>query len=153
MRQRNSDGTYAVKHGMTGTRLHNIWMGMLQRCNDENFCTYYRYGGRGIKVCEEWLEFIPFMEWAFASGYNDKLSIDRKDVNGNYEPSNCRWVTESVQQNNRRDNIMITIDGQTRSLAEWVREYGVNYAVAYARYKSGMPVEEVFDRADRRYKR
>lgn len=152
-RERKADGTFTAKHGMTGTRLHNIWMRMLQRCEDKNCCNYHRYGGRGILVCEEWHEFVPFMEWAFAVGYNDSLSIDRMDVNGNYEPSNCRWSTEYEKQNNRRNNIRITIDRQTRSLAEWAREYGMNYAVVYARFKRGIPIGEIFDRGDRRYKR
>ncbi len=88
-----------VKHGKRYTRLYTIWCSMKSRCNDSE--NEY-YGGRGITYCDEWEDFEPFYRWAMANGYNDELSIDRIDSNGNYEPSNCRWVDSTTQSINRR---------------------------------------------------
>ena len=96
-----------AKHDMYKDRLYRVWCGMKARCETPSARNYKNYGGRGISVCEEWKEFIPFYEWAIANGYNDKAeygkcTIDRIDVNGNYEPSNCRWVDMKTQNNNKR---------------------------------------------------
>lgn len=84
------------------TRLYNIWNHAEQRCNNVNDKAYKNYGGRGITICKEWLEFIPFKEWALNNGYKDNLTIDRRDNDGNYEPSNCRWTTRIEQNRNSR---------------------------------------------------
>lgn len=84
------------------TRLYNIWVGMRKRCNSKANRAYKWYGGRGICVCRDWDRFIVFREWAITNGYADNLTIDRIDVNGNYEPSNCRWITIQEQQKNKR---------------------------------------------------
>ena len=116
------------RHGLSKTPLYNSWRDMKIRCYNENSPSYVNYGGRGIKVCEEWLnDFMTFYKWAMANGYKKGLSIDRIDVNGNYEPNNCRWVSMKVQQNNRRNNHYITYRGETHTLMEWSEITGINY--------------------------
>lgn len=93
------------RHGMSGTRIYDIWRDMRHRCNCPGMRNYQYYGGRGISVCKEWNDsFEAFLAWAMENGYADNLTIDRKDVNGNYEPSNCRWSGKSVQSANRRSS-------------------------------------------------
>ena len=100
-------------------RIHGIWRGMKQRCQNPNCHSYKNYGGRGINICDEWLDFENFYEWALSSGYQDELQIDRINNDGNYEPSNCRWVTPKENARNKRNNRYITIDGETRCISEW----------------------------------
>lgn len=92
-----------TKHGMSGTRLYRTWYTIRRRCYEEKFKYYYNYGGRGIKVCDEWRNsFEAFRDWAFATGYSDDLFIDRIDNDGDYSPYNCRFVTRSVNTQNTR---------------------------------------------------
>ena len=121
-------------------RLYGIWSGMKSRCYDENVEHFDRYGGRGIIVCDEWLGnngFENFYKWAKNNGYKNGLTIDRIDVNGNYEPSNCRWATNKEQQNNKRTNVFITVDGIEMTMAQAAEKYGVKYGTLRARIKSG----------------
>lgn len=117
------------KHGMSYTRLYTIWALMKARCVNPNRKEYPRYGGRGIKVFDEWLEFQPFMEWAIESGYSDELTLDRKDNDGNYTPDNCRWVTRLVQAYNKSNNRYITHNGETKTICQWAEEYNIPYYV------------------------
>lgn len=110
------------------TRLYNIYHGIKKRCYKKSEKSYDHYGGRGITVCAEWQnDFQAFYDWAMANGYADNLTIDRIDVNGNYEPANCRWVDMKNQCNNRRNNHLITYNGKSQTIAQWAAEYGVKY--------------------------
>lgn len=131
-----------AKHGKFGSRIYNIWAGMKSRCLNENDPKYPIYGGRGIRICEEWKSFEPFYEWAKNGGYSDELSIDRIDVNGNYEPSNCRWATPAEQSNNKRCNRFISAYGKTMTVAEWAALLGVPAWRIYARLKRGWTDEQ-----------
>ena len=127
------------QRGPAHTRQYKIWIGMCHRCFNPKNTRYPYYGGRGIKVCEEWKNnFKSFYDWANANGYRDNLTIDRIDNNGNYEPSNCRWVTRAEQCNNRRTNVVI--NGKT--LKEWAKESIVPYKVLHSRiHKHGWSLE------------
>lgn len=117
------------------TRLYEIWQGMKRRCYNDTDARYCRYGGRGITVCDEWRnDFGSFHDWALENGYNDELTIDRIDNNGNYEPNNCRWSTMSEQCRNRSTNINIKIGNATKTLAEWCKIFDVPYSRVSARY-------------------
>lgn len=96
------DGITAVVHGMSRTKLYHVWNGMKKRCRNKNLPNYKDYGGRGIYVCDQWKEYMPFFTWANSNGYKDGLWIDRIDNDGIYEPNNCRWATPTVQQRNTR---------------------------------------------------
>lgn len=128
-------------HGETKTRLHRIWLNMKNRCNNTKGKKYEIYGGRGIKVCDEWQRFEGFRDWAMTHGYHEHLTIDRIDVNGDYCPDNCRWATQKEQQNNRRNNHFITIDGTTQTMAQWAKEKGIDSSVIKARIKLGWSEE------------
>lgn len=116
-----------LTHGMNGTRIYGIWKGMKDRCLNERSESYKDYGGRGVTIFEDWLNsFESFYNWALQSGYRDDLSIDRIDVNGNYEPSNCRWSTADVQANNKRNNHLLTYEGRTQTISQWAKELGIH---------------------------
>lgn len=113
----------STTHGESKTRLYRIWFAMKRRCQDANQPCYHHYGGRGIRVCEEWNKGYPaFRVWALANGYRDDLTIDRIDCNGHYEPSNCRWITPKEQGFNRRNNHRVSAFGETKTLTEWTQD-------------------------------
>lgn len=125
-------------------RLYKIWSDMKERCSNSNNNAYKDYGGRGIIVCNEWEQsYEVFKEWAINNGYKSNLTIDRINVNGNYEPENCRWVTNKIQQNNRRNNRYIKYNGETKTLSEWAEYMGVNVHTLCSRInQQGMPIDE-----------
>ena len=109
-------------HGLSKHRLYSIYKNMKQRCYNKNRPDYQRYGGKGVRICKEWLDdFKTFYDWAYENGYSDGLSIDRIDVDGNYEPSNCRWVDDKTQARNRTNNRLVKIDGKVKTVSEWVK--------------------------------
>lgn len=108
------------------TRIYSIYKGMKDRCRYKTNDNYERYGGRGIRVCEEWLaDYMNFYNWAINNGYKEGLTLDRIDPNKNYEPDNCRWATYKEQANNTRRNNFITYNGETHTLTEWAEKLGI----------------------------
>lgn len=134
------------KHGETRTRLFKIWCSMHERCERSKHMHYKDYGGRGITVCHGWSEYIPFAKWARENGYTDNLSIDRVDVNGNYEPSNCRWVTDKEQQNNRRNNRNVVYHGNTYTLTQLAEKTGIKKTTLKERLNMGWSVDDAVNR-------
>lgn len=130
-------------HGDSGNKLHNIWKAMRRRCKDDGHADYRYYGGKGIRVCEEWdKNYSEFKAWAINNGYSDGLTIDRIDVNKDYCPENCRWASMTEQANNRTSNIVISNNGETHTLMEWSMIYSIPYSTLYMRLKSGKSFEE-----------
>lgn len=110
------------KHGDSATKLYLMWRTMLRRCRDPRVAAYVNYGARGILVCDEWITYESFRTWALSSGYREGLQIDRIDNNEGYSPSNCRWVTGRENSNNKRNNRRFSAFGETKTVAEWVRD-------------------------------
>lgn len=125
------------------SRLKMIYTNMCTRCNNPNVKVYPRYGGRGIKVCEEWRTFKGFEEWALANGYRDDLTLDRIDNDKGYSPDNCRFVTYMENNQNRRDNRNVTYNGVTKCVTQWARELGIEQTVLCYRLNH-WSVEEAF---------
>lgn len=144
-----SCGCIAKPHGMFGTRIYNVWHTMKERCYVPTQISYPNYGGRGIKVCDEWLDFIPFMNWAYENGYDEnskrgECTLDRIDPNKDYCPENCRWVPYSVQANNKTDNVYLEYNGIIDTLSNHARRAGIKPELAEGRYLKGMKLEDVF---------
>lgn len=122
-------------------RIYCIWYNMHARCNDQSDSHYARYGGRGIKVCSEWYSYDVFFGWAMAHGYDEALTIDRIDNDGDYTPDNCRWATHRTQANNRSNNRHITVAGHTLTHAQWARALGISRQAIRQAVKKGVPAE------------
>jgi hypothetical protein len=131
------EGASHPTHGLSQTRIYSVWHQMIYRCENPKSISYPYYGSRGITVCDEWHDVKLFNKWAMANGYEDKLTIDRIDSDGNYEPSNCRWKTIIEQNNNLRSNHVITINGQSKTMAMWSKEYGIKQSAIYERLQHG----------------
>ena len=120
------EGQSLRTHGLSNTRLNKIWDGMKSRCYNKNSTSYKYYGARGIMVCDEWKnDFKAFYDWAINNGYQDGLSIDRINVDGNYEPSNCRWVDSFAQLSNKSTNVYVEYKGKKQTLSQWSRELNI----------------------------
>lgn len=154
-------GTKGMKldrHGMSKTRLNNVYNSMKSRCYNKNNISYKNYGGRGIKICEEWLGkygFRNFHEWATSNGYDEnsprgKCTIDRINVDGNYEPNNCRWISTKEQSNNTRCNRYIELDGEIYTFKQWCEKYNISPGAVYGRMKRGMDFESALKNPKRK---
>lgn len=145
-----------TKHGGTreNPKLYYVWAAMLQRCHNAKNKWYANYGGRGIVVCEEWrTSYESFREWAFNSGYVENLTIDRIDVNGNYEPSNCQWATKKEQVRNRRVTRFLTFKDKTLPVAEWAERAGLPYRTLHTRINKGWSIERALTTPVKRQQR
>ena len=140
-------------HGKQPARLYRIWSNMKNRCTNPNADNYSFYGGRGIKVCDEWRDdFVPFRAWAMANGYADNLTLDRIDNDGDYSPANCRWETHLRQCNNTRRNHLLTFQGETHTISEWARIVGMKADTLERRINyRGWPVEKALTTSVRRW--
>lgn len=133
-------------------RILKIRRHMLDRCYSTKSGKYKNYGARGIKVCDEWKnDFLTFYNWAINNGFNENLyqkeqSLDRIDVNGNYEPSNCRWVDSKTQARNKTNNVTITYNNETHCIKEWAEILSINSSTISYRLKLGLPLDLVFQK-------
>ena len=130
----------ATKHSLCGTRIYHAYHNMKKRCYNPNSDHYKWYGGENKGICDEWMGedgFKNFAEWSFANGYTDELTIDRIDNSKGYSPDNCRWVTPKQNCRNKRNNHLITIDGETKTLIEWCDVFGINDRTVRSRIRIG----------------
>lgn len=135
--------SYNTKHGKRNTTLYGVWCGMRYRCTNKNRFDYKDYGGRGIKVCDEWRnDFQTFYDWAMLNGYKKGLEVDRINVDGNYEPNNCRLITHSDNCNNKRNNVYLTYNGNTRTMTRWAEKLNIPYSTIKHRHYSGWSDKE-----------
>lgn len=130
------------KHEQSNSKLYGVWRSMKYRCNNPNCHAYENYGGRGIRVCDEWNgSFLSFMCWANEAGYKEGLSLDRIDVNGNYTPDNCRWATAKIQTNNQRNNRLLEYNDEIHTVSEWSEITGISRSAIYGRLKCGWSID------------
>lgn len=131
---------------MERNRLYDMWSNMKQRCSYKKRRDYRYYGGKGVKVCDEWHEYKNFEKWALENGYKEGLSIDRIDFDGNYEPLNCRFVEPEEQQRNKSNNVNLTHNGKTQILSEWAREYNIHCRTLKSRLELGYTIEQALNK-------
>lgn len=147
-KEQDSKNLDRTTHGGSRTRIYDIWKGMILRCEDKDS----RWGGRGIKVCDEWKDFSTFRDWALSNGYRDDLTIDRKDNDGDYTPENCRWTDALHQARNRSTNIDIRIGNSVRCLTEWCEIFDLDYGIVWHRYHEGYDTDKLFKPTQGRYR-
>lgn len=132
----------ATKHNDSRTRLYKSWIGMKQRCYQKKGSDYQNYGGRGITVCDEWKnDFMSFKTWAMQNGYSDNLTLDRIDVNSNYCPENCRWITIKEQNRNKTNTVYIEYNGKNYTRCELADMYNLSTEQLSARLNIGWTLE------------
>lgn len=140
------------KHGESGTRLHRIWSGMKTRCNNKNRDDYYNYGGRGIKYCAEWEVYENFRDWAVNNGYKARLTLDRINVDGDYEPNNCKWSTITEQARNKRNNVKYLFDDKNLTVKEWSNITGLSEDCILYRLSKGWTIGKTLTTPSQRRK-
>lgn len=134
-------------------KLYGIWKGMRQRCRDKNINRANSYVNKGISVCPDWSDYLTFRTWAYSTGYMVGLSLDRIDNNGNYEPSNCRWVDYKTQANNKSTNHKLTYNGETKTISEWADCMGISQDTLKRRIYYGWSVEKALTTPVRGHKK
>ena len=145
-------GCAKTKHNYSKTKLYRTYQRMKNRCYNKKFPHYKLYGGRGIKICDSCLnDFSLFKKWALENGYKEGLSIDRINPNGNYEPSNCRWITMLEQANNKRNNLFYTINGETKTQTQWCKIYNIPVTNVRRRLNSGWDIKTALTKPIRKW--
>lgn len=134
-----------TKHGETGSKIYMAWIGIKHRCFNNKNKSYPDYGGRGISICSDWLDYSKFKDWALMNGYSERLSIERIDNNGDYAPNNCRWTTMSEQSNNKRSTIRVTIGDCTKPISIWADEFNMKKVNARYRFRKNSERAFLFD--------
>ena len=153
------DNMASVTHGMSDTRIYHVYQDIKARCYNEKSNSYNNYGGRGIRMCDEWLrDPSSFIAWAYTNGFDENAprgvcTIDRINTDGNYEPSNCRWIDAREQANNRRTNVYIEFDGETHTLTEWAEITGIGRTTLSNRLKMGWTIERTLTEQPKSLKR
>ena len=141
-----------MKHNLSKTKIYKVYKEIKQRCFNPNSCSYSNYGKRGITMCEEWKnDFLTFYKWSIENGYKEEIlkngknkwTIERKNVNGNYEPNNCIWIEFYKQNQNTTRNTFIEINGETKILSEWEKISKISHYAFYKRYKEGIRGEDL----------
>lgn len=135
----------STKHGLTNTRIYKAWLNMKSRCYNPNVPKFKNHGGKGITVCNEWLNFENFCKWSMENGYDAKLTIDRINNELGYGPDNCRWSTYKEQNNNTKQNHIISFNGKSQTIAQWADELGFVYNTLAERIRRGWSIEEAFN--------
>lgn len=135
------------KHGLGKGRLFSIWVNMKTRCLNPNTPSFKNYGARGITICDEWKDdFKAFYDWSMSHGYSDDLTIDRIDNDGNYEPSNCRWVSMKTQCLNKSDNHIVVLNGVSKPLLSWCEDFRINYKTVRDRLHRGWSYQDALSK-------
>lgn len=131
-------------HGLSKTKLYGVWSSMKNRCACESSTSWKNYGGRGIRVCDEWVNsFVAFKEWADQNGYSSGLQLDRIDTNGDYSPSNCRFISPMANSNNRRNSKIVDVNGKKQTIRDICEETGLSYATIAGRLRAGWAIDMV----------
>lgn len=141
-----------TKHGLRRTLEYGIWANIKSRCTNPNDQAFEYYGGRGIKICDRWLRFENFLE-DMGKRPSSKSTLDRKDNNGDYEKSNCRWITMKEQCNNRRSNRILSFNGKSQNISQWAKELNIQAALISLRLGRGWSVEEALSKPGKPYDR
>jgi len=134
---------YFTTHGCTKTPLYQVWLNIRDRCFNKKCKAYPSYGGRGISICNEWNDFQAFQKWAMDNGYQKGLTVERVNNNDGYSPGNCVFATRSIQNNNKRNNVIIEYNGEKLNLAQWAKKLGVNREMIKYRFNAGWSPEDI----------
>ncbi len=133
-------------HGLCDSPIHNSWSCMKSRCGNPKDIRYKDYGGRGITYCDEWRDFKSFLAWATANGWQEGLTLDRLDVDKGYSPDNCRWATREQQDNNKRNSVYLTFQGQRMTCGQLAKLMGLNKSTVLVNAKRGLSGDEILKR-------